>query len=90
MRPESGASRLPFSHPIWALAALILGLGIGLLIPASGSSAGIPALLEPIGLLWCAAYAVDSLPDIFKTLANITADLAAACIVAARTHPSAP
>jgi proton glutamate symport protein len=55
-------------------------------IPSAGPVFSTPALLaagipmEGIAL----TYAVDSLPDVFKTLANITADLAAACIVAAR------
>ncbi len=52
--------------------------------PSGGAFVSAPALLaagvpmEGVAM----AYAVDTLPDIFKTLANVTSDLAAAVIVA--------
>ena len=44
---------------------------------------GLP--LEPLGLL----LALDTIPDVFATVGNVTGDLTATSVVAARTPPSA-
>jgi Na+/H+-dicarboxylate symporter len=47
------------------------------------------ALGAPIELLPL-LLAIDTVPDMIRTVANVTADLAAAALVAARTPAAAP
>ena len=61
-------------------------------IPAHGSLSSLPAYMaagipvEAVVIL----TAVDAIPDIFKTLANVTADMSAAAILSRRERAGAP
>jgi Na+/H+-dicarboxylate symporter len=84
------------------LSALQLSAGIALAVAISLGSVGLPGQvsfmatnmpvtqamglpLEPLGVL----LAIDTLPDVFATVGNVTADLTATSVVARRTPPPA-
>ena len=68
------------SQSLKVLLALLLGAVIGLVLArvdpvAAETTAGV---LQPVGLL----LAVDMVPDIFATVGNVTADMAATSVLA--------
>jgi proton glutamate symport protein len=84
------------------LGALQLAMAVGLAAVISLGSVGLPGQVsfmatnmpvtqalglpvEPLGIL----LAVDTIPDVFSTVSNVTADLTAAGVVARRTEPTA-